>query len=58
MIRVDWLSIVSYKSQAAYDWSVIKYAGVKITNNSINEKQRPAALTNKKQEDFDQIYAI
>ncbi len=39
---------------------IIKYASVESANSSIppaNEKQEPAALTNKKQDNFDQIIA-
>ncbi len=38
MIKVDWLSAgvrPTYPNQAAYDWSIIKYAGVALKEDDV-----------------------
>ncbi len=54
MIKVEWHAAgVVYYSEVAQDWPLANgqiYTGVDLQNRPFNEKQRPAALTNKKQD--------
>ncbi len=54
MIKVAGVLLVSYKSQAAKDLSVIKSAGVEFANSW---KAWSAGLAIRKPENVDQIYA-
>ncbi len=56
-VKVD-LPVAGVLAQAAYD--LVKYTGVDLQIPPVDGKQLqqgPAALINKKQENFDQIYA-
>ncbi len=52
MIKVGCLpATVSFKSQAIWNWSMIKYAGVEFAKPLANGKQGSAVLSNNKKED-------
>jgi hypothetical protein len=57
MKNVDWLAAGVLLIRSSVRLSLVKYAGEEFTKCPANGKQRPATLTNTKQDIFDQVYA-